>query len=166
MSLKKIKRMVSARNEGELLLVQISEALNDGDLPNSVDIESLDDAVTAMLAEDDPQQRLLALQRRLGLLNPEGRPPADTKHADREKNLEQARAYWYHRFMGESKTEARSLAAVSCGCSIDTIKRKVKAYPKAALLPYQFCKGLDPDIVDQTQVRAEIKELLTQAKTS
>ena len=62
MSLKKIKRMVSAKNEGERLLVQISNALNDGELPSSEEIESLYGAVTAMLAEVDPQQRLYALQ--------------------------------------------------------------------------------------------------------
>jgi hypothetical protein len=68
--------------------------------------------------------------------------------------------------MGESKTKARLLTAESHGCSIDTIKRRVNAYPRVALLPYRLYKALDPDPVELAQVHAEIKSLLTQAKTS
>ena len=136
--LKNIERLVSAQNEGDLLLVQISEALNEGELPSSEGIESLYGAVTAMLAEVDPQQRLYVLQRKLGLLNPEGRPRADTIPANQEENQKKARTYWINRFMGESKTKARLLTAESHGCSIDTIKRRVKEFPLVAKRTYSM----------------------------
>ena len=144
MDLKDIARTLDARNEGEDLLVEISNALNAGEQPSKASIQKLSKAVDAMLSREDTKMRLYLLQLRLGLLSPGGRPLIEKNIKKQEQGARMAEAYWRHRFHGCKKGEAREKVweefqpsgefddRKSFPCP-DTVKNNVERYPQQAM---------------------------------
>ena len=133
-----ISRTLDVRNDGEDLLVEISNALNAGEQPSKASIQKLSKAVDAMLSIEDTKMRLYLLQLRLGLLSAGGRPLIEKNTKKQEQGARMAEAYWWHRFHGCKKGEARVMAAGEFAdgkgfpCP-DTVKNNVERYPQQAM---------------------------------
>ena len=141
MDLIDLTRTLDARNSGEQLLIEISNALNAGKQPSDEAVRKLSEAVNAMIEEEDKQQRLLMLQRKLGLNNPDGRTPHSKSWKKQRQGILMARKYWWHWFQGCKKGEAREKAAAECQLSGEfdegypsegTVRNNVERYPQQA----------------------------------
>ena len=153
MDLADIGRTLAARNTGEELLVEISNALNAGKSPSEATIQKLSQVVDALLSEEDPQMRLNQLQRKLGLLNAEGRPPNSKNKKNREQGERMARDYWWHWLQGCKKGEARGKVAAEFQLSgefddrrgfpsPDTVKNNAERYPQQAESAFYYWRIL------------------------
>jgi len=165
-----IARILAARNVGEQLLVDISSALNVGKLPGDEAVRVLSEAVDAMLAEEDSEMRLCQLQRKLGLCNPEGRPPIEKNTKMQEQAERMARAYWNYWLLGNNKGEAAKKAAEELQSSgdfregypsPDTVRKNGRLYPRQAESAFYYWRILlEPN---KTEIERAVNEIKGQA---
>ena len=155
MNLTDIRRTLAAQNPGEKLLVEISNALNAGKQPSDKTVRRLDEAVTAMLSQEDSEERLNLFLRKLKLNNREGRPPINKSTKKREQAERMARAYWSYRLQGFKNAEAAKIVAENHQSSgkfregfpsPDTVERYVKLYPRQSEYAFYYWRMLtDPN---------------------
>jgi hypothetical protein len=169
-----IGRILAAQNPGEDLLVEISNALSVGKLPSDEAVRKLSEAVDAMLSEEDPQMRLCQLLHKLGLNNPEGRPPIDKNWKKQEQGERMARAYWRYWLLGCRKGEAREKVAAEFQRSgefregfpsPDTVQKNVKRYPQQAQSVFYYWRILlEPDKDEIKRAVVEVKRHLKNSR--
>jgi len=165
-----IRRTLAAQNAGEKLLVEISNALNAGKQPSEEAVRNLSEAVDAMLVEEDPEMRLNRLLNKLGLKNPEGRPPIDKNTRKQDQAERMARAYWRYWLQGCKKGEATKKVAEELQMSgefpvgrpsPDTVRNNVKRYPRQAESAfYHWRILLEPS---KTEIERAVNEIKGQA---
>jgi hypothetical protein len=170
-SIRDITRTLAAKNAGEQLLVELSNSMNAGKLPSDEAVRLLNAAVDSMLSQEDPQQRLNLLQRKLGLTNPGGRPLHSKNDVSREQGERMARAYWWRRLLGSAKGKAREKVAAEFQSSgefepgypsPETVKNNVERYPHQAEFVFYYWRILlQPCEVEINRAVDEIRAHLT-----
>ena len=160
--------LVSGRNKGEALLIDMASALASGSMPDKELSDRFVGAVRAMVREDDQSQRADIFLRSIGMVNPANAPKKSTKPDEIQRQKEIALDYWLDRLQGSNKGTARHNVAGDwqSGSTMNgkpgptTVKRYVEAHPEQGLRAWRFIDLIKPSPEWAEKVKAEMQEKL------
>lgn len=162
--------LVSGRNKGEALLIDMASAFVSGSMPDKALSDRFVSAVRAMMKEDDQAQRADIFMRNIGMVNPPGRPSLGMDWRKREQEQNIALDYWLRRLQGDTKTQALRTVAEDWQRSGEcpegypaprTVRRIVNLHPKQGVRAWVFNDIIKPPKEWAAKVQAEIQEKVT-----